>query len=294
MRSIGEVIGDSSKLQAMVAEEKKRILSHEDIQWFITLNEGLITDEMIDESLTRLNEYIVRLNDSHYKPKLIIYNGFIEVVYIPRDEALVLKQERGIGPAAVYDEITTVFKGNDLTNFEANQLNINAFSFTKDFNQSYRFDAGFTGMWLCGQKGVGKTYLMACLAGSLAKRSVGVTFVSVASMINKVMNSLTQYNEDKYKILSKYKKAEVLVLDDMGTEYLTAWIFDQILFDILNYRMNHKLATFFTSNLTVHDYTDYVSRAKGMTLDDAKRLKTRIDSLASEVQMSGIDRRPKA
>lgn len=294
MKSIGELIGNDGRLQKLVTEHKERLLNQPDIKAFIKANEGLIDDEMIDKSLTRLNEYVVRLNDPHSKPKLIIYNGYIDVTYQPRDEALMIKQSKGINPTAVYDEITTTFKGVNIFDFDVNPLNVNAYSFAKEFLQSYKFGGGFTGMWLCGQKGVGKTFLMACLSGSLSKRNVGVTFVSIASMINKTMNSLTQYNEDKFKILAKYKKAEVLIFDDMGTEYLTSWIFDQILFEILNYRMNHKLATFFTSNYTVEDYTNYIARAKGMTLDDAKRLKTRIDSLASEVQMSGNDRRVKA
>ena len=135
---------------------------------------------------------------------------------------------------------------------------------------------------------------MACLAGSLSRRNVGVAFVNTATMLDTTMTSLKNYSEDKQKILDRYKKAEVLILDDIGTEYLTNWIFGEVLYQIINYRLNHKLATFFTSNYTIQDYIDMISRKKDLNLDSATQLKSRIDSLAVEVQMVGTDRREKA
>ena len=294
MNTIGDLIGKSEVLQKRLAEHRERLLSNGEVSSFIKENEGLLDDDAIERSLSRINEFVVRQNDPFYEPKLVLIQGLIDVIYKPRDEALANKQAKGIRQSSLYDEMTSQFRGYHLDDYEVDRYNIKPKTFADDFCSSYQYGSGFTGMWLCGQKGIGKSFLMACLAGSLSKRNVGVAFVNTATMLDTTMTSLKNYSEDKQKVLDRYKKAEVLILDDIGTEYLTGWIFGEILYQIINYRHSHNLATFFTSNYTIQDYTDMVSRKKDLNLDAATRLKARIDGLAVEVQMVGTDRREKA
>ena len=294
MNTIGDLIGKSEVLQKRLAEHRERLLSNGEVSSFIKENEGLLDDDAIERSLSRINEFVVRQNDPFYEPKLVLIQGLIDVIYKPRDEALANKQAKGIRQSSLYDEMTSQFRGYHLDDYEVDRYNIKPKTFADDFCSSYQYVIGFTGMWLCGQKGIGKSFLMACLAGSLSRRNVGVAFVNTATMLDTTMTSLKNYSEDKQKILDRYKKAEVLILDDIGTEYLTNWIFGEVLYQIINYRLNHKLATFFTSNYTIQDYIDMISRKKDLNLDSATQLKSRIDSLAVEVQMVGTDRREKA
>ena len=294
MNTIGDLIGKSEVLQKRLAEHRERLLSNGEVSSFIKENEGLLDDDAIERSLSRINEFVVRQNDPFYEPKLVLIQGLIDVIYKPRDEALANKQAKGIRQSSLYDEMTSQFRGYHLDDYEVDRYNIKPKTFADDFCSSYKYGSGFTGMWLCGQKGIGKSFLMACLAGSLSRRNVGVAFVNTATMLDSTMTSLKNYSEDKQKILDRYKKAEVLILDDIGTEYLTNWIFGEVLYQIINYRLNHKLATFFTSNYTIQDYIDMISRKKDLNLDSATQLKSRIDSLAVEVQMVGTDRREKA
>lgn len=294
MNTIGDLIGKSEVLQKRLAEHRERLLSHGEVSSFIKENEGLLDDDAIERSLSRINEFVVRQNDPFYEPRLVLIQGLIDVIYKPRDEALANKQAKGIRQSSLYDEMTSQFRGYHLGDYEVDRYNIKPKTFADDFCSSYQYGSGFTGMWLCGQKGIGKSFLMACLAGSLSRRNVGVAFVNTATMLDSTMTSLKNYSEDKQKVLDRYKKAEVLILDDIGTEYLTGWIFGEILYQIINYRHSHNLATFFTSNYTIQYYTDMVSRKKDLNLDAATRLKARIDGLAVEVQMVGTDRREKA
>ena len=294
MNTIGNLIGNSEVLQKRLTEHRERLLRNGEVSSFIKENEGLLDDDAIEKSLSRINEFVVRQSDPFHEPRLVLIQGLIDVIYKPRDEALANKQAKGIRQTSLYDEMTSQFRGFHLDDYEVDRYNIKPKTFADDFCSSYQYGSGFTGMWLCGQKGIGKSFLMAWLAGSLSRRNVGVAFVNTATMLDSTMTSLKNYSEDKQKILDRYKKAEVLILDDIGTEHLTSWIFGEILYQVINYRFNHKLATFFTSNYTIQDYTDVVSRKKDLNLDDALRLKTRIDSLAAEVQMIGADRREKA
>ena len=86
--------------------------------------------------------------------------------------------------------------------------------------------------------------------------------------------------------MDEYKKAEILMLDDMGTELLTKWTVQSVIYEILNARMNNRLKTWFTSNLTKREYQMHVMNLIGDKMT-AERLMTRIDTLAAEIQMSG-------
>ena len=54
-------------------------------------------------------------------------------------------------------------------------------------------------------------------------------------------------------LVDEIKLSEVLILDDIGAEQSTAWVRDEILQVILQYRMQENLPTFFTSNFNFED-----------------------------------------
>ncbi|MEL1196606.1 primosomal protein DnaI, partial [Staphylococcus epidermidis] len=47
------------------------------------------------------------------------------------------------------------------------------------------------------------------------------------------------------------KKAPILMIDDIGADAMSAWVRDEVLGIILQYRMQEQLATFFSSNFTM-------------------------------------------
>ena len=92
---------------------------------------------------------------------------------------------------------------------------------------------------------VGKSYMMAALAHDLSeKRQASTTllhFPSLRSMSkNAISSGLVKETVDQVK------KAEILILDDIGAEQMSAWVRDEILQVILQHRMQENLPTFFT------------------------------------------------
>ena len=86
--------------------------------------------------------------------------------------------------------------------------------------------------------------------------------------------------EDKVNYL---KNVDILLIDDIGAENVTAWGRDEILGTILQYRMNNKLSTFFTSNLTLEELEVHLSLSKNS--EDkvkARRIIERIKYLTEE------------
>ena len=95
--------------------------------------------------------------------------------------------------------------------------------------------------------------------------------------------------EDKVNYL---KNVDILLIDDIGAENVTAWGRDEILGTILQYRMNNKLSTFFTSNLTLEELEVHLSLSKNS--EDkvkARRIIERIKELTEDLELVSINRR---
>ncbi len=148
------------------------------------------------------------------------------------------------------------------------------------------------GLYFVGKFGVGKTYLAACIANQLAKEGYKIAFVNMPNLCVDLKSNMTEkdYIENK---LSKMKKAYLLVLDDIGAENTTAWFRDEILFPVLDYRMENGKRTIFTGNC------DLKSLKKRLTIsgygqeDEVKaaRIIERIQVLSKQVPLVGETRR---
>lgn len=119
-----------------------------------------------------------------------------------------------------------------------------------DFNKTLIF--------LSGQTGVGKTHLMKCMANELIKKHKLVTLTSSFAMHQDFLKSYsTKDLEEKQLLLDKYLSAEVLFIDDLGTELRQPNITINFLYQVLNERKLSGLPTVITSNLTIEDVLDY-------------------------------------
>ena len=88
------------------------------------------------------------------------------------------------------------------------------------------------------------------------------------------------------------RKVDLLLLDDIGAENLTSWSRDEILGPILQYRMDNKLATFFTSNLSIEELEVHLSEGKE-SIDKlkAKRIIERIRFLTEDLKLISKNQR---
>ena len=113
-------------------------------------------------------------------------------------------------------------------------------------------------IFLSGQTGVGKTHLMKCMANELIERHKLVTLTSSFAMHQDFLKSYsTKDLEEKQLRLDKYLSAEVLFIDDLGTELRQPNLTVNFLYQVLNERKLYRLPTVITSNLTLEDVLDY-------------------------------------
>lgn len=148
------------------------------------------------------------------------------------------------------------------------------------------------GMYLYGPVGTGKSYLSACVANSFARDGKSVAYVNVPEWINR-MKSYFNHTDEMTRELSRIKRADFVVFDDIGAESVTSWVRDELLFPILNHRMENKKKTWFTSNENFESLENHFKNTKGNHEEQVKaiRIMERIKTLAKPQKIMGKNRR---
>lgn len=159
----------------------------------------------------------------------------------------------------------------------------------KEFMDNYNNDDKPKGIYLTGSFGSGKTYLIAALFNEMAKKGVSSVLIYYPEFLRSLKASFhTNYN-DKFNAI---KKTPLLLLDDIGAENCSNWSRDEILGPILQYRMENRLPTFFTSNLTIDELENALSvTSSGIDKLKARRIVERIKQLTVQLELISKNRR---
>lgn len=150
------------------------------------------------------------------------------------------------------------------------------------------------GLYLHGNFGCGKTYLIAALFNELAKDNIKSVIVYWPEYLRSLKDSFQSSSNDEFK--NKYnelKYAKLLLIDDLGAEGVTSWSRDEILGTILQYRMQEDLPTFITSNLNIKELEDHLSITTNNKSEKVKagRIIERIKQLTVDTEMIGENNR---
>ncbi len=183
--------------------------------------------------------------------------------------------------------IKTLFISDETLNANFSEISISSNSKRNALNTCINFvsniDNSFTGIYLYGEFGVGKTYLLSCVANELSLKGKSVLFVYFPDLV-RYINGLMYDNVKLENIISSLKECDVLILDDLGAEYLNSWFRDQILGPILNFRYLAKKPICVSSNLSPQDMLNHFSET---TNDNDKikggRITKRLFELAKNV-----------
>lgn len=147
------------------------------------------------------------------------------------------------------------------------------------------------GIYLYGKPGAGKTYLLWAVANRMAKEGKTISLVHIPSCIQEIKQNI-QDSQFRNQMISKMKFCDVLIADDIGSESISPWTRDEILFPILEYRMNNHLKTYFSSNYTLLELEDqYASLNEVNSRVASQRFMERIKSASLPCQLIGDSRR---
>lgn len=120
-----------------------------------------------------------------------------------------------------------------------------AFALCKEWADSYP-SARTRDMLLMGKSGLGKTFLMNCIAKRLLERGQNVLMISAYKYIELARKA---YFGNQPALLDSVLEADVLLLDDLGTEPLMENITVTQLFNLINERSNAGRGTIISTNL---------------------------------------------
>ncbi len=133
-------------------------------------------------------------------------------------------------------------------------------------------------IYLHGSFGSGKTYIIASLFNELAKKNVKSIVIHLPDFLRGLKDAFATDYSERYDII---KKVPLLLIDDIGAEYLTNWSRDEVLEPLLQYRMDNNLATFFTSNFTIEELEKHLAvSSNSVDRVKARRIIERIKQLS--------------
>lgn len=156
------------------------------------------------------------------------------------------------------------------------------------FIKKYDISKDTKGLYLTGNFGCGKTYILAAMMNEMAKKGKKVAVVYYPEFLRRLKESFS----DDYKIIfDSIRKSDLLLLDDIGAETVTNWNRDEVLGTILQYRMQEKLPTFFTSNLTIKELEEHLIGNDSDGKVKARRIIERIKCLTDNIEMIAENRR---
>lgn len=146
------------------------------------------------------------------------------------------------------------------------------------------------GMYLVGGFGTGKTFLMSYMLYELARSGYTGAIVYMPEFVED-LKSMFQEPKKLKETMDLLKECDILVLDDIGAENMSAWVRDHVLGTILNHRMNRK-PTFYTSNYDLDALLKHFTYTRdGEDVHKAERLMNRIQPFVTVVPVLGRNKR---
>ena len=297
-----ESVGDVLKRQPSrfhYQDLVQKIMKDPDVAAFI--QQESLTPEELNRSISKFNQYITERDKflrgdtdyiaKGYKPILVMNHGYADVSYEETPELIAAEKEAAIKNRLKLINLPASLKKASLAQVDLDDLGrLPVFEKLLAFVEQY--PAIQKGLYLYGDFGVGKSFMVAALAHDLSeKRGVSSTLLHYPSFVIDVKNAIGDGNVKT--LVDELKLSEVLILDDIGAEQSTAWVRDEILQVILQYRMQENLPTFFTSNFNFEELELHFAKGKHGNDEtwEARRVMERIRYLAEETRLEGVNRR---
>lgn len=103
-----------------------------------------------------------------------------------------------------------------------------------------------------GGTGLGKTFLSACIARTVAERGYSVVYETAGHLFSKMEQAKFGGSEESRREVEKYNECDLLILDDLGTEMPGQFV-TAALYGLLNDRILYNKPMVISTNLNVDE-----------------------------------------
>ncbi len=112
-----------------------------------------------------------------------------------------------------------------------------------------------SGVYIYGEEGIGKSFLLSCFAKYIVSRRQGhFVYIDCELFIPSMVQASFNKNKDDFNDdLELLKTVEYLFLDNFAQEEKNDFSKESIIYEILKYRNEHKLPTYFASIYSLND-----------------------------------------
>ncbi len=161
------------------------------------------------------------------------------------------------------------YEGNDRVNMERTAKSL------KEFAEG--FDGSDEASWLLvGATGLGKTHLSTAVAVKVIEKGYDVTYETMQTLMDDFAEN--QFRGASIESVEKYYDADLLIIDDMGSE-LTNQFTVSVLYNLINQRINKGKSTIISTNLSQKELRDRY----------ADRITSRLFGIYRPILFSGTD-----
>ena len=152
------------------------------------------------------------------------------------------------------------FEGHTFKDSDENVLNKSK-NLKKAYEKSWEFINKFPNskvknLVFLGDVGVGKTFLLECIANEFINKDYFVIYTTAFNFSNAVINALTKSDYERETLLSPFIDCDILIIDDLGSEPLMKNLTVNCLFNILNERERKNKTYIISTNLDLEQLNE--------------------------------------
>lgn len=150
-----------------------------------------------------------------------------------------------------FDNFSLDYYSNESQNGPSDKERMTAiFNYCKDYAQN--FDAKSESLLLLGGTGLGKTHLSLAIAGEAIKKGYGVIYGTAQNLFNQMSKEHFSYDEDTDRLMNQAIDCDLLIIDDLGTEFSTQFTLSCV-YNIINTRILKGKPCVISSNYTLSE-----------------------------------------
>jgi primosomal protein DnaI len=223
--------------------------------------------KILDYDIIKVYQYIQdrdhQLLHGGYRPVLKT-TPYIEVVYVPTEKQIRLEHQLKIQDHLSLFDSETYMQDAYLDDvFKTTEARQKTYELATKFIKEYDGKVFKKGLYLYGKYGSGKSYLLSAIAKELAYKGFSVIFAYMPDISRGIKQGMAEGTLEKR--INMLKQTDIIVLDDLGAEYVSGWFRDEVLMPIIQYRQSAGLPLFVSSNYNIKELTQVIAESNTQT-----------------------------